>query len=142
MSCGVGCRHSSDPVLLWYRPAATAPIQPVAWEVPCVVDVALKRTTTTTKKLVFVLRSPLIPHRSILFLCNMSSFGFYYVFKLFVEFSCSIAGYCSGLGCCYYLGSIAGLGNLHMLWAWPKQSSKIFVTSIGYEVASSNYPPF
>ena len=32
MSCGVGCRHSSDPALLWLwrRPAATAPIGPLA----------------------------------------------------------------------------------------------------------------
>ena len=30
MSCGVGCRHGSDPVLLrlWWRPAATAVIGP------------------------------------------------------------------------------------------------------------------
>ena len=28
MSCGVGCKHGSDPVLLWLwcRPAATTPI--------------------------------------------------------------------------------------------------------------------
>ena len=36
MSCGIGCRHSSDPVLLWpwCRPAAAAPVQPLAWELP------------------------------------------------------------------------------------------------------------
>ena len=36
VSCGVGCRRSSDPALLWLwrRPAATAPIQPLAWEPP------------------------------------------------------------------------------------------------------------
>ena len=36
MSCGVGCRHGLDPVLLWpwCRPATTAPIQPLAWEPP------------------------------------------------------------------------------------------------------------
>ena len=34
MSCGVGCRHGSDPPLLWLwcRLVATAPIQPLAWE--------------------------------------------------------------------------------------------------------------
>jgi len=34
MSCGVGCRRSSDPEVLWlwHRPAATAPIGPLAWE--------------------------------------------------------------------------------------------------------------
>ena len=26
LSCGVGRRHSLDPVLLWHRPAATASI--------------------------------------------------------------------------------------------------------------------
>ena len=34
MTCGVGCRCSSDPVLLWCwcRPAATALTPPLAWE--------------------------------------------------------------------------------------------------------------
>ena len=33
MSCGVGHRRGSDPMLLWLRrrPAATAPIRPLAW---------------------------------------------------------------------------------------------------------------
>ena len=36
MSCGVGRRCGSVPALLWlwHRPAATAPIQPLAWEPP------------------------------------------------------------------------------------------------------------
>ena len=36
MSCGVGCRHGLDPMLLWlwYRPAAAGPIGPLAWEPP------------------------------------------------------------------------------------------------------------
>ena len=36
VSCGVGCRHSSDLVLLWLwcRPAVVAPIRPLAWEPP------------------------------------------------------------------------------------------------------------
>ena len=36
MTCGVGCRHGSDPELLWLwrRPAAVAPIRPLAWEPP------------------------------------------------------------------------------------------------------------
>ena len=55
MSCGVGRRRSSDPVLmwLWYRPAATAPIQPLAREPPYATDVALekaKRPKIKTKK--------------------------------------------------------------------------------------------
>ena len=45
VSCGVSCRCSSDPALLWLwcRPAATAPIQPLAWELPHASGAALKR---------------------------------------------------------------------------------------------------
>ena len=45
MSCGVVCRRGSDPALLWlwHMPAAIAPIQPLAWEPPYAVGVALKR---------------------------------------------------------------------------------------------------
>ena len=54
VSCGVGCRHDSDPALLWpwRRPAATAPIQLLAWELPYVAGMALKRSKTNkqTKK--------------------------------------------------------------------------------------------
>ena len=34
MSCCVGCRHSSDPTLLWLwrRLVSIAPIRPLAWE--------------------------------------------------------------------------------------------------------------
>ena len=44
MTCGVDCRHSSDPALLWlwHRPAAVALIQPLAWEPPYAAGVALK----------------------------------------------------------------------------------------------------
>ena len=52
MSCGVGCRHGSDPVLLWLwgRPVATAPIQPLAWEPPYAAGVAQEIATTTTQR--------------------------------------------------------------------------------------------
>ena len=45
MSCGVGRRRGSDPELLWLwcRPAATAPIWPLAWEPPCVAEAAQER---------------------------------------------------------------------------------------------------
>ena len=45
MSCGVGHRGSSDHALLWlwHRPAATAPIRPLAWEPPYAAAAALKR---------------------------------------------------------------------------------------------------
>ena len=45
MSYGRGRRHSLDPVWLWLwrRPAVASPIQPLAWELPHAMDVALKR---------------------------------------------------------------------------------------------------
>ena len=45
MSCGMGQRCSSDPTLLWLwcRPAAIAPIQPLAWEPTYTVGVAPKK---------------------------------------------------------------------------------------------------
>ena len=48
MSCGVGRRRSSDLALLWlwYRPAAEAPIRPLAWKPPYVAGVALKKKKT------------------------------------------------------------------------------------------------
>ena len=44
MSCGVGHRHGSDPVLLclWHRVAAIAPTGPLAWEPPYSVGAAPK----------------------------------------------------------------------------------------------------
>ena len=44
MSCDVGRRCSSDPVLLWLwrRPVAAAPIQALAWEPPYDLAVTLK----------------------------------------------------------------------------------------------------
>ena len=45
MSCGVGRRSGSDPALLWLwgRPAAAAPIPPLAWELTFASDVAVKK---------------------------------------------------------------------------------------------------
>ena len=45
MSCGVGCRCGLDLVWLWHRPAAIAPIWPLAWELPYAAGVAVKRHT-------------------------------------------------------------------------------------------------
>ena len=53
MSCGVGQSLSLDLVLLWlwHRPAATAPIRPLAWEPPFATGAALKnKTNKQTKK--------------------------------------------------------------------------------------------
>ena len=45
MSCGAGRRCSLDPELrwLWYGLAATALIQPLAWELPYAMGESLKR---------------------------------------------------------------------------------------------------
>jgi len=45
VSCGVSRRRASDLALVWLcpRPAAAAPIQPLAWELPYAVGAALKR---------------------------------------------------------------------------------------------------
>ena len=46
MSCGVGRRCGSDLalLLLWRRLGATALIQPLAWEPPYAVGMALEKT--------------------------------------------------------------------------------------------------
>ena len=49
MSYGVGHRHSSDPALLWLWLAAIALIRPLAWELPCAADAALKKKKKKTK---------------------------------------------------------------------------------------------
>jgi len=58
MSYAEGHRRGSDPMLLWlwYRPAATAPVRPLAWELPYAERVPLemakrpKKTKTKQKK--------------------------------------------------------------------------------------------
>jgi len=44
VSCGVGCRHGSDPTLLWlwHRLAVIVPIRSLAWEIPYDVGAVLK----------------------------------------------------------------------------------------------------
>jgi len=45
MSCGARCIQGSDLALLcWRRPAATAPVQPLAWEPPQAMGAALEKT--------------------------------------------------------------------------------------------------
>ena len=58
MSCGVGCEHCWDLVLLWlwHRLAVAAPIQPLVWELPYTAGAppkqqASKQTNKKTKKL-------------------------------------------------------------------------------------------
>ena len=52
MSCGIGHRCGLDPTLLWlwHRPAAAAPIQPLAWEPPHAAGAALKSKKKKKKK--------------------------------------------------------------------------------------------
>ena len=49
MSCGVGCRRSSDVALLWLwrMLAAAALIRPLAWEPPCAAGAALEKRKKT-----------------------------------------------------------------------------------------------
>jgi len=52
VSCGVGHRLSSDVALLWLwcRPAAAAPIRPLAWELPSALGAALEKAKKQKKK--------------------------------------------------------------------------------------------
>ena len=52
VSCGVGRRCGLDPMLLWLwgRPAAAAPIPPLAWELPRATGAALKRKKEKKRK--------------------------------------------------------------------------------------------
>ena len=52
MNCGVGHRCVLDPALLWLllRLAATAPIQPLAWEPPYAAGVAQEMAKRQKKK--------------------------------------------------------------------------------------------
>ena len=52
MSRSVGHRRCWDPALLWLwcRPAATAPIQPLAWELPYALGAAPKSQKKKKKK--------------------------------------------------------------------------------------------
>ena len=51
MSCGVGRRRSSDTALLWLwrRMVATAPIRPLAWELPYAEEAALEKAKRQKK---------------------------------------------------------------------------------------------
>ena len=70
MSCGVGCKHGSDLVLLWLwcRSAAVALIGPLAWEPSYAAGTALKSQNKKKRGLVDVY-TPLNKHE-----------GFYYYY--------------------------------------------------------------
>ena len=44
------CGLNLSLLWLWYRPAATAPIRPLAWEPPYAVDVAVEKAKRPKKK--------------------------------------------------------------------------------------------
>ena len=48
MSCGEGCRHGSDPMVLW--PAAAALIRSLAWEPPYTTGAAQEMAERQKKK--------------------------------------------------------------------------------------------
>ena len=52
MSCGVSCRRGLDPefLWLWLRPAAVAPIRPLAWKLLYAAGMALKNKQTKTNR--------------------------------------------------------------------------------------------
>ena len=52
VSCGIGCRCSLDPQLLWLwcRLAAVSPIRSLAWESPYGTDAALKKKKKKKKE--------------------------------------------------------------------------------------------
>ena len=62
MSRGVGCRRGSDTALLWlwHRPAAAAPIRPLAWGPPYAAGTALKRKKEKKRKMgsLVLIKSP------------------------------------------------------------------------------------
>ena len=52
MSCGAGRRRGLDPTLLWLwlRPAATAMIRLLAWELPYAAGAVIEKTPPPPKK--------------------------------------------------------------------------------------------
>ena len=48
--CGVGCRRSLDPTLMWLWHRPMAPIRPLAWESPYAARVAQEMAKKKTKK--------------------------------------------------------------------------------------------
>ena len=52
VSCGVGFRRGSDPMLLWLwcTPAATAPIRPLTWELSYAAGAVLKSQKKKKRK--------------------------------------------------------------------------------------------
>ena len=75
VSCGVGCRHISDPALLWlwHRMAATAPIRPLAWEPPYATGAAPEKAKRQKKKKAPTSQAPQSYRLSCFFLFQVDS---------------------------------------------------------------------
>ena len=81
----MGCRRGSDTSLLWLwrRPAATTPIQPLAWESPCTAEAALEMAKRPKKKKsVFVCMNA----NSVFSFCVMIIKHFYFTLYTFLDF--------------------------------------------------------
>ena len=81
MSCGVGCRRSWDPALLWLwrRLAATASIRPLAWEPPYAAGAAQEMAKKTKGGVLgewetdVIKRTPAVQHRKLhLVVCDVT----------------------------------------------------------------------
>ena len=81
MSCGVGRRGGSDPLLLWLwrLPAAVAPIRTLAWEPPYAMGAALEKRQKDKKKIIMKNKSSFLNQKillipKIMFLLELSSY--------------------------------------------------------------------
>ena len=79
MSCGVGHRHGSDPLLLGCG-AAVASVRPLAWEPPYAAVAALKRQKKSA--LFYVLILYLISHYFSLFFISSLYLDFILLFSV------------------------------------------------------------
>ena len=105
MSCCVGCRHSSDPELLWLwcRPAAVALIWPLAWELPYAASAALKSKKKKRGK--------------------MLSISYHHFFILILFFLAAWGGYACGKW--KFLGHFSDNAESLMCWATRQLPSSL-----------------
>ena len=70
MCCGVGCRLSLDPELLWlwYRLAAVTLIGPLAWEPPYAAGAALEKAKRQKKLSIYVFSTNEDLYKSLLYI--------------------------------------------------------------------------
>jgi len=94
-SCGISHRCSSDPAWLWLwlwcRPAAAAPIRPLAWELPYASGVALKSKLKTKTKNIWedVTRGSIFLDHNRLIRQVVQRLSYYFVLFCFLSFCLS-----------------------------------------------------